>query len=527
MNVQSSTMLGALARNIKAAGKIWTRERPQALPFLYSPMSPRRVGAEFYAALGRELVRDRDDAWIIVCPYSLGDTYLLASLGEAFRRAHCADGKPVVLVVKSSLFPLALMFRQHFDRIIGLEDLYLNAIRLELEHVKLSTILCPGHAYFPHPNHLHDARADLTPTFGRVSQLGMYATLLRLPLETRPALPQISPDARQGAAELAAKLGIRDGRSVLLFPESNSWEQVPDEFWQHLAPRLQAAGWDVYTNASGSWRGPRAQEIEGARLIHVPLDLVYPFLERAGWAIGTLCGMMNSLVTARLACRKTILTRGVAPGADDDFFHPAGLLYTYPYAYQRTFDGLNYDIEEYQVLGPETYERVAATIARGFNAQSPSPPAPDPVLRIPADLMPGELFDKVSILEIKRDRLPDSKRVQAEKELTVLYEISRPLCDEHPELRARYAELKRLNELGWDLNEHIFKQFDDTDYGTDGWQLDVADPAQVQAVERSVREFRHSQQTNRDRVRLKNEINAICRAAWAEEKSFDIGALRA
>lgn len=525
MNIARPGSFNEILGHMKVAGKIWTRQRPLELPFLYTPLSPRTVGADFYQALGRELVRDRHDAYILVCPYALGDTYLMASLGDTFRRMHCADGKPLVLVVKSSLFPLAMMFRQHFDRIIGLDDLYLTAIRLELEHLKLSTLMLPGYAYFPHPNHLHDQRTDLMPALGFISQIRMYALLLRLPVDSVPAAPDIEPSAREAAAALAASLGIREGRSVLLFPDSNSWEQLPDEFWSHLVPRLQAAGWDVYTNGSGSWRGPRPDAIHGAKLINVPLALVYPFLERAGWAIGTLCGMMNSIVTSRVACRKTIVTRGLAPGEDANFCHPGGVQYTYPLAYQRTYDGLNYDIEEYQVLGAKTYDAVSETIAHGFNAHPGYVPARDPVLRLPVDQMPGELFDKISILEIKRARLPDDKRVQVEKELAVLSEIARPLFDTRPKLAPKYAELRALNELGWDLNEHIFTQFDDTAYGTDAWQMDASDPAQIKAVERSVREFRRSQQTNRDRVRVKNEINAICNAAWDEKKSFDLGPL--
>src|SRR5258708_24863183 len=90
---------------------------------------------------------------------------------------------------------------------------------------------------------------------------------------------------------------------------------------------------------------------------------------------------------------------------------------------------MNYDIEELQVLGAQDHDPVAARIAGGFNALSAAPPSAEPVVRLPVDLAPGELFDKISILEIKRDRLPSEKRVQVEKELAVLNEIARPLLE--------------------------------------------------------------------------------------------------
>src|SRR5258708_5435814 len=245
--------------NFQATGQIWTRTRPLVLPFLYKPLSPRVVGNGFYAALGQGLVRDKKDAWILVNPYSLGDTYLLGALGEAFRRVHCADGKELVLVVKSSAFPAALMFKRHFDRIIGLEDLYLNAVHIELSSLRLPSRLVLNEACFPHPNHVTDARADFFTALEHVSQASMYMLLLGLPLDSSLALPEVAPEARAAAATLAGEIRLRPGRSVLLFPDANSWPAVADEFWATVVPKLQAAGWDVYTNASGPRPRPPPQ----------------------------------------------------------------------------------------------------------------------------------------------------------------------------------------------------------------------------------------------------------------------------
>src|SRR5258708_24794829 len=87
---------------------------------------------------------------------------------------------------------------------------------------------------------------------------------------------------------------------------------------------------------------------------------------------------------------------------------------------------MNYDIEELQVLGAQDHDPVAARIAGGFNALSAAPPSAEPGVRLPVDLAPGELFDKISILEIKRDRLPSQKRGQGGKEPAGLHEIAPP-----------------------------------------------------------------------------------------------------
>src|SRR5258708_19589786 len=120
---------------------------------------------------------------------------------------------------------------------------------------------------------------------------------------------------------------------------------------------------------------------------------------------------------------------------------------------------MNYDIEEVQVLGAQDHDRVAARIAGGFNALSAAPPSAEPVVRLPVDLAPGELFDKISILEIKRDRLPSEKRLQVEKDLAVLNAIARPLLHTLPPLSAKYAHPNHLNVQASALNTHTFKPF--------------------------------------------------------------------
>src|SRR5258708_24254244 len=93
---------------------------------------------------------------------------------------------------------------------------------------------------------------------------------------------------------------------------------------------------------------------------------------------------------------------------------------------------MNYDIEELQVLGAQDHDPVAARIAGGFNALSAAPPSAQPGVRLPVDLAPGELFDKLSILEIKRDRLPPQKRGQEDKHLAALNANPPPLLPTRP-----------------------------------------------------------------------------------------------
>src|SRR5258708_20482694 len=151
---------------------------------------------------------------------------------------------------KAAGFPVGLMVKGHFDRIIGLEDLYLNAVHIELSSLRLPSRLVLNEACFPHPNHVTDARADFFTALEHVSQASMYMLLLGLPLDSSLALPEVAPEARAAAATLAGEIRLRPGRSVLLFPDANSWPAVADEFWSTVVPKRQTAGRDGYTNGS-------------------------------------------------------------------------------------------------------------------------------------------------------------------------------------------------------------------------------------------------------------------------------------
>ena len=82
-------------------------------------------------------------------------------------------------------------------------------------------------------------------------------------------------------------------------------------------------------------------------------------------------------------------------------------------------------------------------------------------MTIPPDTMPrvpiswGELLDKITILEIKVERLTtQSARANAAKELDLLREIAGPIPPDG-ETMALVARLKALNERLWENEDNI------------------------------------------------------------------------
>ncbi|HEX3651841.1 MAG TPA: DUF6165 family protein [Rhizomicrobium sp.] len=115
----------------------------------------------------------------------------------------------------------------------------------------------------------------------------------------------------------------------------------------------------------------------------------------------------------------------------------------------------------------------------------------------------GEAVDKITILEIKRERIRDpAKLANVEKELGWLsqafatIESNADICD----MRAR---LRAINERLWDIEEAIREHERGGDFGAAFVQL-------ARAVYR----------LNDDRARTKQSIDVILGSSIREEKSY-------
>jgi len=116
----------------------------------------------------------------------------------------------------------------------------------------------------------------------------------------------------------------------------------------------------------------------------------------------------------------------------------------------------------------------------------------------------GELLDKISILEIKSERMRDAgKRANVQRELAALQHA---WCA-HPasarDITPLCAELKAVNEQLWDIEDAIrLKE-----------QAHAFDDAFI-ALARSV------YQRNDERARIKKHINLALGSSYIEEKSY-------
>jgi len=117
---------------------------------------------------------------------------------------------------------------------------------------------------------------------------------------------------------------------------------------------------------------------------------------------------------------------------------------------------------------------------------------------------PGELLDKISILEIKAERIDDgAKHANVERELDLLTGLWHAAGLESNEITELRARLRAINERLWDIEDAIRDCERRGDFG-----------------ERFVDLARSVYRTNDRRAALKRRINQRLDSTIVEEKSY-------
>ncbi len=116
----------------------------------------------------------------------------------------------------------------------------------------------------------------------------------------------------------------------------------------------------------------------------------------------------------------------------------------------------------------------------------------------------GELLDKITILEIKSERIPEAdKLVNVRKELDLLRTTWAASSLAATDVAAEIAALKAVNEEIWEIEDNIRRCEAAGDFGDEFVRL--------------ARGVYHS---NDKRAAIKKELNLKCGSGLVEEKSY-------
>ena len=123
---------------------------------------------------------------------------------------------------------------------------------------------------------------------------------------------------------------------------------------------------------------------------------------------------------------------------------------------------------------------------------------------ISAEVSPGELIDKITILEIKLERIEDAdKLVNVKLDWETLSAARDAAIEPSGELERLSAELKQANERLWRIEDDIRDCERNKDFGDAFVELS-----------------RGVYETNDKRAALKREINELLGSRLIEEKSY-------
>lgn len=125
-------------------------------------------------------------------------------------------------------------------------------------------------------------------------------------------------------------------------------------------------------------------------------------------------------------------------------------------------------------------------------------------MQLLAPVSPGELLDKLTILEIKRERITDSDKLNnVEHEWRVLTELWEDAHLEADGLAQMRQTLKGLNESLWSIEDEIREC-----------------EARKDFADRFIELARSVYQTNDQRAKVKKQINLALGSRLVEEKSY-------
>ena len=119
-------------------------------------------------------------------------------------------------------------------------------------------------------------------------------------------------------------------------------------------------------------------------------------------------------------------------------------------------------------------------------------------------ISPGELLDKITILQIKSERIADAAKVaNVRTELDLLQKVWSESVEDDDEIRALSAELKSVNEALWEIEDDIRDEERNRRFG-----------------ERFIELARAVYVTNDERANAKKKVNLHLNSSIVEEKSY-------
>jgi TPR repeat/Family of unknown function (DUF6165)/Tetratricopeptide repeat len=150
----------------------------------------------------------------------------------------------------------------------------------------------------------------------------------------------------------------------------------------------------------------------------------------------------------------------------------------------------------------DVFARMAAALATGASTPGGNEMAPKTLISI--HVAAGELIDKITILEIKADRIDDADKLRhVWQELEMLRKVRDGVLEASPQLTELTSQLKSINLALWQIEDAIRLCERNKEFGSQFIEL--------------ARSVYHQ---NDQRFQVKRQINELVGSSFVEEKSY-------
>lgn len=233
----------------------------------------------------------KNDTWYMICPYGIGDIYLVCSLAEEFLLKH--GGKKIVFIIKKNHLSIKDLFSNQSREFVVLDDFNMKALT---KHGCFKI----GHPFIGHPEFL---RPDFVKILGNnnINLLSIYKEIFSLSANCSLSKPQVSKNLMNASKEKFLSLGLPPNKTVILAPDAKSLDTFPFQFWAKISEKLNKMGWVVCINC--------VQEIVNIIPETIPINFslneAITMVEMAGWVIASRSGLCDLISSAN--CRLSVI----------------------------------------------------------------------------------------------------------------------------------------------------------------------------------------------------------------------------
>lgn len=257
------------------------------LAYIKLPKSVKRVARPFLSpfnnyrllSIWRRFCAEFHGEWILVCPQSLGDLFLVCVLAKAFRDQYDVDKLSIIGSNDWS------SISNYFESIDEYRVCHAQTIEAVYHCGSSDPIPRPGIPFIAYPGFKSEETIFLG--YRGINQLDYFKARLGLSLHSSYSPPRsLLPSELDQGREYLRSRGLREGKTVLINPFGQSVKSFSWQWWIDLANHLRKRGYDILW----SYHQPKPcpPEIEGN---DIPLGMMRAVAVCCGFIITIACGL--------------------------------------------------------------------------------------------------------------------------------------------------------------------------------------------------------------------------------------------